>query len=149
MRKKEVVEIGSFKYEVLQLNTTEASDGLLKVQKLMAEAQGDLDKAVGMMSPEDFRFFQKAFANQTRLITTKTDEETGLSKTTAVPLAGVFENHFAGDMLFDMLQWLTFCLVFNFGFFFKRLTADGGLIKTMVEKALSTSNAPPTGESGA
>lgn len=146
MRKRETAEIGAFKYEVTQLNATDGADGILKVQKIMAAANGDMDQALGAMSQEDLRYFTKLFTNSTRLISTKHNDETGEDKLVAVPLSSVFDNHFAGEMLFDMLQWLAFCMALNFGFFFKRLTADGALIKVIVEKALS--NAPQTGQSG-
>src|SRR5690349_11713752 len=100
MKKRETKVIGECRYEITQCGAIDGAEGLLRLKKLGADTGGDVDKLINKMSAEDLRYFCDLFSKNTRLIKIVN------GKPIASELVNDFDDHFAGEGYYDMVQWL-------------------------------------------
>jgi hypothetical protein len=120
MRRTETLKTADFAYECTQLGALEGRTALLRAQKIAVQGVNGLDAMVNAMTPNDLDYFCSIFSKQTRVI--MPDGKRPL-------LDSIFDLHFAGDMAFEMVEWLAFCLGLNFGVFFQKIQNQGEKIK--------------------
>jgi len=132
------------KFDCTQLGAWEGSKALIRAQKIAVSGVNGLDALIEAMTDADLEYFQKAFAKST-FVTYTNDKEQRVKKN----LNDVFDVFFSGH-LFEMTQWLVFCLGHNFGNFFLQIQSRGELVKQSwnlgsgKDQSADTAPEPPT-----
>jgi hypothetical protein len=129
-------------YACTQLGAWEGSKALIRAQKIAVSGINGLDALIQAMTEADLEYFQKLFAKNT-FVTYMNDKEQRVKKN----LAEVFDVFFSGN-LFEMTQWLVFCLGHDFGPFFAQIQTNGEKIKSQWQagagQSVDTASEPPT-----
>lgn len=121
MIQAKTLQIGDTHYKVSQLGGVSASLAFVRLAKLVATmGRGDMDAKLanlfGALKEEDVTHFCQLFSAQTEI-------RSASGKPVRLSDDGVFDMHFAGDKLGEMLQWLKFCIMINFGSAFRGLVS--------------------------
>ncbi len=142
MRETKTQNIGAFQYSVTQLGATASRKVFVRLAKLFgagATGKDPIAAILAALNDEDIDFLCDQFSKMTNV---KLDEKH------SPLLASIFEEHFAGN-IWDMLQWLGFCLEVNYGSFLGELGITPDKLTLLGSKAESllnlqkTSTSPP------
>lgn len=134
MRRTELFQTEKRAYKVTQMGAIEGRGALLRAQKIAVKASGGIDAMIDAMTVADLDYFCGLFAKQTKA---------NLEGDKWPVLASVFDEVFAGDY-FEMVQWLSFCLGFEFGVFFQQIQTNGEKIKAAAMAGLGDTAQTPT-----
>lgn len=134
------ITIGDTIYKVSQLGGVSSSRTFVRLAKFVAATSGgNLEKLFSVLTEEDVTYFCELFSAQTLI------QKIGSKSAARLSDEGVFDMHFAGDKIGQMIEWLKFCILLNFGSAFRGLV---GAAERGAEKAAESSSTPQTGSTG-
>jgi hypothetical protein len=142
-RETKETTIEGITYEVMQLGGKVAGDVMFRLGRAFGAVLGGLKNGelrLDMLEQADFDWLREVMIKETKVGIVDT---VGGGKVRMMPLATVFDEHFAGpEGIRAQFQWLLFCLEANFG---PLQDAVGKIIRGVKAPSLSK---PPTAPSG-
>lgn len=130
-RESRTLELNGTTYVVTLLGGKKATEVCGRMLDMISKWSSKEDATKELLS-KDFLYFVDLFAAHTSVT----------MGTKSPRLADVYDVHFAGDRMGDMMQWLVFCLLENFGGF---LGAMPGIIATLGERLKAFRSTSPKG----